>query len=78
MATSCGLANRRRGIPELMPPSFFRFFVTRMNYGINALQVDVQHLVPLLLRDLINGNVQRIPDSGISHQNIYPVKMPDG
>ena len=45
-----------------------------VNHGINALQVDAHHVVPLAFAQTLNRFVLIIPDARVGDQNVQPAQ----
>ena len=41
-----------------------------MNNRINAFQVGANHVVPLLFGHFFDGEIFKVPDTGIGHENV--------
>ncbi len=48
-----------------------------MNDRIDALEVDADHVVPLLFTHLFDGSIFEVPDTGVGDENVQPTKPRD-
>ena len=76
MSVECFAALAGRGTDSHDFPAFLRNHVRRdkVNYGINALQIDVNHFVPFALGHFFNGRVLLVPDAGVGDEDVNAAK----
>ena len=49
-----------------------------VNDGVDAFQIDANHLVPLSFGHFVDGQVLQIPNAGIGNENIQASQAGDG
>ena len=51
---------------------------SEVDNGVDALEIDADHVVPLLFGHLFDGSIFEVPDAGIGDENVQPAKPRDG
>ena len=46
--------------------------------GVDALEVDADHVVPLLFGHFLDGEIFKVPGAGIGHENVQAAEAGDG